>query len=315
MVSRAPLTMVYGTPFPWFFDFLPMDYWIPYPWYFDPPTHWISSPLTWTFAPLVHGLPNPLSMVFRTPTHGISNPSPWYIESSTHGTSNPLFMVYGTPLSMVNRTPTQTFRTPCLSCIKSPACGIFTLFHGIVTPYQWYIEPPFHGVLDPLLMIYRNPCYGIMNHLYMIYQTPYPWYFEPLPLIFWTLKHCLWTPYTWHIVHPMLFWPRNPWYIEHHLMVFWLWTPLFLVEMEASIYHEGVQNAKCKDEYFTTGSEYHMLFKLLVPRGCWLKRNIIEKSSYKWRLIFFRQWYTYKLIYQCCWRETKHMTMMGSCPL
>ena len=94
-------------------------------------------------------------------------------------------------------------------------------------------------------------------------------------------------------------------------MVFWLWTPLFLVEMGASIYHEGVQNAKCKDENLTPGSKYHMLFKLLVPRGCWLKRNIIEKSSYKWRFIFFWHWFTYKPIYKCCWRETKHMTLMG----
>ena len=214
-----------------------MVYRTPYPWYFEHPkqgnrplTSGIWNPYTWYLKPL--------SMVYWILY-------PWHIEPSMHGIWNPLSMVY--------RTPTQTFQTPCLSCIKSPACGIFTLSHGIVTPYQWYIEPPFHGVLDTPLMIYRTPCYGIMNYLYMIYQTPYPWYFEPLPLIFWTSKHGLWTPYTWHIVHPMLFWPRYPWYIEHHLMVFWLWTPLFLVEMEASIYHEGVQNAKCKTKILHRG--------------------------------------------------------------
>ena len=44
--------MVYGAPYPWYIDPLPMVSWPPYHWYIDPPTHDILTPYPWYFDPL-----------------------------------------------------------------------------------------------------------------------------------------------------------------------------------------------------------------------------------------------------------------------
>jgi hypothetical protein len=41
--------------------------------------------------------------------------------------------------------------------------------HGILTPYQWYMEPHTHGILTPY------PWY---------IDPPDSWYFDPLPMVF-----------------------------------------------------------------------------------------------------------------------------------
>ena len=50
---------------------------------------------------------------------------------------------------------------------------------------------------------------------------------------------------------------------------------------------------------------------MLVPRLCWVKRDINEKSSCKVRFIFFRHWYAFKLIYRGHWREPKMCPLLG----
>ena len=80
---------------------LPMVYGNPYPWYFDPPTRGISKALSMVYRTPIHGIANPYPWYFEPPTHGILIPLPvvfypyqWYIEPSTHGSSNPLPMIY-----------------------------------------------------------------------------------------------------------------------------------------------------------------------------------------------------------------------------
>ena len=68
--------------------------------------------------------------------------------------------------------------------MKSPA-------YGILTPYQWDIEPsiqvyikpptqdivtPIHDIFNPLIMVYRTPLHGILN--------AYLWYIYPPLMIF-----------------------------------------------------------------------------------------------------------------------------------
>jgi hypothetical protein len=59
----------------------------------------------------------------------------------------------------------------------------------MLTPYQWYIDPPTHG---------------ISTSLPMVFWPPYPWYFEP-PI------HGILT------LLPMVYWPPYPWYIDPHI--------------------------------------------------------------------------------------------------
>jgi hypothetical protein len=59
--------MVYWTPYPWYFDPLPMVYQPHYPWYFDPTTHGISNPLSMLYWPPYPWYIEPPSMVFWPP--------------------------------------------------------------------------------------------------------------------------------------------------------------------------------------------------------------------------------------------------------
>ena len=220
--------------------------------------------------PPIHGIVSPISMVCQTPY-------PWYIEPLTH---------------------------------------------GIVICYTWYLKPSLHGILNPLLMAYRTPYQKYCDPPPMVYQmpmafwpsihvilTPYPWYIDPLPMVCWTPTHSisnllsmvLWTSYTCYIVPlPMIFWLRYTWNIENPFMV--LWTPSFSRNEGVQFYHDGFQYTMTKIELQGQNTIWYL--KLLVPRWCWLKREIDEKSSYKLRFIFFRHRYTFKLIYKCHWRET-----------
>jgi hypothetical protein len=36
-IKYLPPTHGISTPYPWYFDSLPMVFWLPYPWYFYPP--------------------------------------------------------------------------------------------------------------------------------------------------------------------------------------------------------------------------------------------------------------------------------------
>ena len=196
------------------------------------------------------------------------------------------------------------------------------LTHGIVIYYTWYIKPSLHGILNPLLMAYRTPYQKYCSPPPMVYQmpiafwpsihvilTPYPYYIDPLPMVCWTptysisnlLSMVLCTSYTCYIVPlPMIFWLRYTWNIENPFMV--LWTPSFGRNEGVQFYHDGVQYTMTKIELPCQNTIWYL--KLLVPRWCWLKREINEKSSYKLRWIFFRHWFTFKLIYKFHWRET-----------
>jgi hypothetical protein len=178
----------------------------------------------------------------------------------------------------------------------------------------WYIESPTHGISNPLSnvlwpppMVYQMPM-AFLRSIHVI-LTPYPWYIDPLPMVSWTPTHSisnllsmvLWTSYTCYIVPlPMIFWLRYTWNIENPFMVFW--TPSFGRNEGVQIYHDGVQYTMTK--IGLRGQNTIWYLKLLLPRWCWLKREINEKSSYKLRWIFFRHWFTFKLIYKFHWRET-----------
>jgi hypothetical protein len=57
----------------------------------------------------------------------------------------------------------------------------------------------------------------------MVFWAPYPWYIEPLPMVFWPPTYVISNPL------PMVFWSLYPWYFEPHIhgiskllsMVFW----------------------------------------------------------------------------------------------
>ena len=238
----------YFTPSPWYIDLpihsilnpLPWVVWPPYPWYIGPPTHGNLTHLPMAYRTL-------LSMVYRTPY-------PMYFDLTAFGILNPMPMVFWHHLSMV----------------------VWPSNHGILTPlpfllcthYPRYIEPLIRGISNPLPMViwillpmvfgYSYPCYfylptnRISNYPWYppIYNmlttthgimTPYPWYIEPLPLVFWP-------PNPFHIEHqwyieppihglsnllPIVFWPRYIWHIEpssHGIlsplpMIFWLQYP------------------------------------------------------------------------------------------
>ena len=159
-------------------------------------------------------------------------------------------------------------------------------------PYSWHIEPPIKSIVTP--------------HLWCIKCL---WHFDPLSMLFWPPTHSisnllsmvLWTSYTCYIVPlPMIFWLRYTWNIVNPFIV--LWTPSFGRNEGVQFDHDGVQYTMTK--IGLRGQNTIWYLKLFVPRWCWLKREINEKSSYKLRFIFFRHWYTFKLIYICHWRET-----------
>ena len=106
------------TPYPWYFEHLPMVYHSTYPWYIEPSTH------------------------------GILIPYPWYIEPSTNGRLIPLSMVFW-HLLMVYRSPYQWYFDP-------PIYGILPVLSLIYwPPYQWYVGP-LSIVFWPLPMEYRT---------------------------------------------------------------------------------------------------------------------------------------------------------------
>ena len=70
---------------------------------------------------------------------------------------------------------------------------------------KWYFDPPTHGILNPLPIVYR---------------PPYPWYIDPLPMVFWPPTHGISIPLS------MLFWPAYPWYIDPIPMPRWYIDPL-----------------------------------------------------------------------------------------
>jgi hypothetical protein len=83
--------------------------------------------------------------------------------------------------------------------------------HGILTPYPWYI--------NPLPMVYRPP--------YPWYIDPNPWYFDPLP-------HGISTPL------PMVY----------QTFSYGIMNSSLLVEMRGG--------SKYNDKKLTPGSKYHM---------------------------------------------------------
>jgi hypothetical protein len=168
-------TMVFCTPYPWYFDPpihgisnpsygimnpLPMVYRIPYPCYIEPPIHGILKPYPWYFDP--HS-----SMVYRTL-------NPWCIEPFTHGIlPPPPHPWYIEPPLMVLWTPFPWYVEPLIHGILNPLSMVYR------TLYPWYFDPLIHGISNPLPVVYRTPSNGIMNPLSMVYWTPYPWYIEP----------------------------------------------------------------------------------------------------------------------------------------
>ena len=228
----------------------------------------------------------------------------YIIQKCCYCRSNPLSMVYWALYPWY---------------VKLPIHGIS---HGIVICYTWYLKPSLHGILNPLLMAYRTPYQKYCDPPSMVYQmpmafwpsihvilTPYPYYIDPLPMVCWTPTHSisnllsmvLWTSYTCYIVPiPMIFWLRYTWNIENPFMV--LWTPSFDRNEGVQLYHGAVQYTMTKIGLWGQNTIWYL--KLLLPRWCRLKWEINEKSSYKLRWIFFRHWYTFRLIYKCHWRET-----------
>jgi hypothetical protein len=115
--------------------------------------------------------------------------------------------------------------------------------------YPWYFDPPTHGISNP-------PTHGIL--------TPYPWYINPLSMVYWPL--CPW--YIDHPTHgistpqPMVFWPPCPWNIEppaHGISNPLLWY----YELLSFGRNEGGFNlpwggSKYNDKKLTLGSKYHM---------------------------------------------------------
>ena len=210
------------TPYPWYIEHLSMVFWPHYPWYLDTPTNGILTPLPigyrtthgisnnlpmvfWSSSqsliePLIHGILISVLLVFwpfyrwhiKPTIHGILDPPPMVFWLPTHGISNLLSMVYRTPYplyfdplpiayrtSMVYWTsypwyiepPTHWFWPRHIWHIELTSHGILRTLPIVFWPqYPWHIEPPFHGLL--------TPNHGISNL--------YPWYFDPLTLVFWT---------------------------------------------------------------------------------------------------------------------------------
>ena len=65
---------------------------------------------------------------------------------------------------------------------------------------KWYIRHPIHGMLIPLTMVYR---------------IPYPWYFDPLPMVFWPPTLFLYPSYVDSL--PMVYRTPYPWYSDPHI--------------------------------------------------------------------------------------------------
>ena len=193
------------TPYPWYFEHLPMVYHSTYPWYIEPSTHDILIPYPWYIEPSTNGILSPLPwihpqihgiwhlpMVYRTPTNGIliplsmvfcpilEYPYPWYFNPHTNGMLNPLPPIHGilTP-TMVYRTPTivlHLFWPPNLSWYFDPTSLVF-----------W---PPTNGFW-PLSILYEPPTQGVLTHLTI--------YFDPLPCYIESRIHDIMNPYQWYI--------------------------------------------------------------------------------------------------------------------
>ena len=54
--------------------------------------------------------------------------------------------------------------------------------HGILTPYPWYIDP-LPMVFYALSMVYQPSYLWYIDPLPMVYRPPYPWYIDPLPMV------------------------------------------------------------------------------------------------------------------------------------
>ena len=184
----------------------------------------------------------------------------------------------------------QGFRPLCLGCIKSPAYGILIMLPTCIKlneegssnwclnfashcnrDYPWYIEltkSPAYGIFTPPLhLVYwtpsqwycQTPIHGIANPLFMECWHPSNCISNPLPIVCWTYIHGVMDFLHMYIVHPT-HGILTPLRMVYRTPSYRILNPLVLVEMGCSIYHDGVQNTKYKDENLNRGQNtiwYH----------------------------------------------------------
>ena len=141
----------YWSPYPWYFDHLPMVLWPPIQGILTTAFHDILIPYPWYFNPLTHSILNPMPMLFwhpgpwcnKHPIHGILNPYPWNI--------NPLPMVF------------------------------WPLYPRYFYPLPVTYQPPTHGSSARLSMVFWTLCLwyfdplSIFCPLSMLLLPAYPW--------------------------------------------------------------------------------------------------------------------------------------------
>ena len=74
-------------------------------------------------------------------------------------------------------------------------------FFKLLTPYPWNIDPSTHGISTTLPMVFWPPYPWYFDPLSMVYWPPYPWYIDPL-------THGILTPL------PMEYRPSYTWYFD-----------------------------------------------------------------------------------------------------
>ena len=159
MLVQIPKVSKYWSPYPWYFDHLPVVFWPPIHGILTPTFHDILIPYPWYFNPLTHGILNPMPMLFwhpgqwcnKHPIHGILNPYPWHIDPLPM-VCWPLYPRYFYPLPVTYQSPTHG-SSARLSMVFWTLC-------------PWYFDP-----------------LSIFCPLSILFWPTYPWYFVPLLII------------------------------------------------------------------------------------------------------------------------------------